>query len=88
MTSKLTTYWLVRSGQEGPTPIWDQLDGPPERTDELHGDLTIENDDQIMMVFFVDAASEETVTRAAREAAALAQEFTIPHQPAQRPDDD
>jgi hypothetical protein len=55
MTSKLTTYWLVRTGGEGPIPIWEQLEGSPETTDELHGNLEVETDDQIAMVFFVDA---------------------------------
>ena len=86
MTGKLTTYWLVRAGPEGPIPIWEQLERPPE-TDGLHGNLEVENDDQIMMVFFVDAAAEEIVTRAARDGVALAQEFMIPHRPATRPDD-
>ena len=62
MASKLTTYWLVRTGGEGPVPIWEQLKGPPETTDQLHGDLKVENDDQIAMVFFVDAGAQEIVT--------------------------
>jgi len=53
----------------------------------LHGELKVENDDQIMMVFFVDAVAQEQVTRAARDAAALAQEFKIPHRPARPPDE-
>ena len=56
MTSKPTTYWLVRGGPEGPIPIWEQLEGRPETTDELHGELKVEADDQILQMFFVDAA--------------------------------
>ena len=88
MTSKLTTYWLVRTGGEGQIPIWEQLEGPPETTDELHGNLEVETDDQIAMVFFVDAGAQEIVTRAARDPAALAQEFMIPHRPARTPGED
>ena len=83
MTSKSTSYWLVRSGPEGLIPLWEQLERPPETTDELHGDLRVENDDEIMLVYFVDAGAQEIVTRAARDAASLAQEFVIPQRPTQ-----
>jgi hypothetical protein len=86
MTNKLTTYWLVRGGPEGPIPIWEQLEGPPD-TEGLHGELRVENDEEVMMIFFVDAAAEEIVTRASRDGVALAQEFMIPRRPAEQPDD-
>ena len=77
MTSKPTTYWLVRGGPEGEIPLWEQLDGAPETTDELHGELKAENEDEVMHVFFVDAAAQEIVTRAVRDGVVLADEFTI-----------
>ena len=83
MPEKLTTYWRVRSGAD-PTakPVWEELDAPPVTTAGLHGHTKVENDDQVMFIFFVDAAAQERVTRAARDAASLAQEWEIPHQPA------
>lgn len=41
--------------------------------------MKVENDDQIMLVFFADEAAQERVTRAARDAAPLAPEWQIPH---------
>jgi hypothetical protein len=84
---KVITYWRVRSSDdpEG-KPMWTRLDGPPETTDGLYGDTKVENDDQIVMVYFEDKAACERVTRAARDAAALAQEWEIPHRPAKRPE--
>ena len=80
---KLITYWRVKTAADAAaTPEWEQLDGAPPSTAGLHGELKIENDDQIMMVFFVDEAAEERVTRAARDAASLAQEWQLPHRPA------
>jgi hypothetical protein len=74
----------VRLGESGqrddPTapPAWEQLDGPRTTTAELIGDTRVENDDQIMVVYFVDATAREQVTRGARDAAALAQECPRP----------
>ena len=87
MTSKLITYWRVKSAPDGGIPKWEQLDKPPATTEGLHGEFKIENDDQIMVLFFVDAAAQERVTRGARDAVALAQEFEIPHRPVDRDDD-
>lgn len=84
MTSKSTTYWLVRGGPEGEIPLWEHLDGAPDTTDELHGELQVENEDEIMHVFFVDAAAQEIVTRAVRDGVVLTDEFTIPRSSPER----
>ncbi|MDH4104147.1 MAG: hypothetical protein OEW52_11050 [Thermoleophilia bacterium] len=88
MDEKCTTYWRVKSAEgEGEKPRWEQLAAASQSTEGLHGDLKIENDDQIMWVYFVDAAAQEHVSRAARDAAALAQEWEIPHRPWNTPTD-
>lgn len=87
---KHTTYWRVRSAPDPrDKPQWEELKAAPTTRSGLVGDLRIENDDQIMMLYFVDGAVQERVTRGARDAAALAQEFMIPHKPwnsAQKPE--
>lgn len=86
MVDKLVTYWRVASSTEADgKPVWEQLDAAPASRVGLVGDLKVENDDQIMMAYFVDHEARVRVTRAARDAAALAQEFMIPHRPARRP---
>ena len=83
LIKKLTSYWRVKSGADADEkPEWEPLDGKPATTEGLHGELKIENDDQIMMVYFVDEAAYERVSRAAKDAASLAQEWEIPHRPA------
>lgn len=82
--TKMLTYWRVKSMPDGSIAPWEQLDKPPATTDGLHGELKIENDDQIMIVFFVDEVAAQKVTRGARDATALAQEWEIPHRPAPR----
>jgi hypothetical protein len=83
---KLITYWRVKTAADAAaTPEWEQLAEPPTTTAGLHGELNVENDDQIMMVFFEDEAAHERVTRAARDAASLAQEWMIPHRPTRGP---
>ncbi len=82
MEDKRTTYWRVKSAEnDGDKPQWEQLVAAPQSTEGLHGELKIENDDQIMWIYFVDAAAQERVSGAARDAAALAQEWEIPHRP-------
>jgi hypothetical protein len=84
---KLITYWRVRSGADATaTPEWEELDGRPTTRAGLTGELKVENDDQIMLIFFVDQAAQERVTQAARDAAALAREHEIPHVPVDRPE--
>jgi hypothetical protein len=83
MIAQPITYWRVKTVDDsGATPEWERLDAAPASVAELHGELRIENDDQIMLVFFADEAAQERVTRAARDAASLAQEWQIPHKPA------
>ncbi len=83
---KLVTYWRVRSMPDESIAPWEQLDTAPSSTAGLVGELKVENDDQIQMVYFVDEVAQERVTRGARDAAALAQEWEIPHRPARRDD--
>lgn len=86
MREKLITYWRVKSAADAAAPPeWEQLDTAPSSTAELHGELKIENDDQIKMVFFVDETAQKRVTRSARDAASLAQEWQVPHRPARGP---
>ena len=80
MTEKLVTYRRVRMGDAGPE--WTELDGPPETTEGLFGDMTIENDDQIVIVYFEDEAAHSFVAPRLRDAVSLAQEWMIPHKPA------
>jgi hypothetical protein len=83
---KLITYWRVRSGADASAkPVWEELDARLATRAGLVGELKVENDDQIMLIFFVDQAAQERVTRAARDAAALAREHEIPHVPVDRP---
>lgn len=82
---KLITYWRVKSSADSAgKPEWEELAAAPLTRAGLVGDVKVENDDQVMMVYFVDAIAQERVTRAARDAAALAQEHMIPHRPAKR----
>jgi hypothetical protein len=82
---KLITYWRVRSGADSSAkPEWEQLDAHPPTRAGLAGELKVENDDQIAMIFFVDQAAQERVTRSGRDAAALAREHEIPHVPVDR----
>jgi len=79
MREKLITYWRVKSAADATAPPeWEQLDTAPSSTAGLRGELKIENDDQIMMVFFVDETAQKRVTRSARDAASLAQEWQVP----------
>jgi hypothetical protein len=82
MTAKPITWRVKTADDSAATPGWERLDAAPASVAELHGELRIENDDQIMLVFFADEAAQERVTRAARDAASLAQEWQIPHKPA------
>src|ERR1043165_6948489 len=63
---------------DGAIAPWEQFETPLATTAGLHGELKVENDDQVMMVYFVDAVAQQQVTRVARDAAALAQEWGIP----------
>jgi hypothetical protein len=86
MPAKFTTYWRVRSGTDASAkPEWEELDSRPATRAGLVGELKVENGDQIMLIFFVDQAAQERVTRDARDAAALAREHEIPHVPVDRP---
>jgi hypothetical protein len=82
---KFTSHHRVRSDLAGGKPIWEQLSGPPESREGLVGDVKVENDDQILIVYFEDEAAQERVTRSFRDAAALVQEHMIPHKPRPRP---
>jgi hypothetical protein len=82
VTEKLRTYWRVWSLPDGTMAPWERLDGPPVTQDELCGDLKIENDDQIAMVYAVDQAALDLVTQKSRDVAALVREHEIPHKPA------
>jgi hypothetical protein len=90
VVEKLTTYWHVRTGSDAAgAPDWKQLDGPPATTAGLHGELKVENDDQIRMIYFADEQAQERVTRAVRDAASLAPEWQIrtnPQRGAEGPD--
>lgn len=79
---KLTRHFLVRSGDDG-KPVWTELDAPPETRAGLVGETKVENDDQVMVVYFVDVAAQKFVTGKFRDAAALVREHEIPHRPAQ-----
>ena len=59
--------------------------GPHGTKKGLGGELRVENDDQVMLVYFEDEAARDRVVRASRDAAALAREWEIPHQPARDP---
>ena len=86
MTEKVTTYWRVRSGNGADAkPEWTQLDGPQGSKDGLVGELRVEDDDQVMLVYFEDEAARDRVVRASRDAAALAREWEIPRQAARDP---
>jgi hypothetical protein len=89
VTEKLMTYWRVRSSDDPDgRPEWTQLDAAPASREGLVGEMTVENDDQVMVVYFEDLAAHDRVTRASKDAAALVREWEIPHQPARRPDGD
>jgi hypothetical protein len=79
---KLITYWRVHSNADGTIAPWERLASPPTSQEGPYGDLKVENDDQIMLIFFVDENAHEKVVRGARDAAALAQEHGIPHRSA------
>ena len=70
------------------SPEWRQLDRAPEATERLYGELRVEIDDQVALIYLADEAAHARVTRSARDAAALVQERMIPHRPARRPGDD
>jgi hypothetical protein len=83
VADKITTYWRVRSGDDPDAkPHWDPLDAQPKTTEGLVGELRVENDDQVILVYFADEAARVWVTRNARDAAALVQEWMTPHKPA------
>jgi hypothetical protein len=48
----------------------------------LVGETQVENDHQVMIVYFGDTAAHKTVTGKFRDAAALVREHEIPHRPA------
>jgi hypothetical protein len=54
---------------------------PPESKAGFHGEIRVENDDQVMLVYAVDQAAYEKVAQASRDASALVQEWMIPHDP-------
>jgi len=84
---KLITYWRVRTPADAAAALeWEKLEGVPATSAGLHGELTVENDDQIMRLFFEDEAAQKQVTRAARDATSLAQEWQVPHRPARDPE--
>ena len=86
---KVTSYWRVHSLPDGSIAPWEQHKKPLATTAGLHGELKVENDDKVMVVSFVDAVAQQRVTHAARDAAALAQEWQIPHNPVDdRPHDE
>ena len=83
---KLITYWRVKSGPgANAAPDWQRLAGRPASSAGLVGELKVENDDQIALIFFVDEAAQERVTRATRDAVALTREHEVPHMPVDRP---
>lgn len=47
----------------------------------MFGETVIENDDLILTLYFEDEASHTLVTSKSRDAAALVQEWMIPHKP-------
>jgi hypothetical protein len=80
---KLKTYFRVRSSDEpNGKPVWQRVSGPPTTKAGLVGDVVVENDDQVMTVYFEDHEARRLVTRKFKDAAALAQEHMIPHRPA------
>jgi hypothetical protein len=48
----------------------------------FHGELRVENDDQVMLVYAADQAAYEKVAQASRDASALVTELMIQHLPA------
>jgi hypothetical protein len=83
---KLTTYWRVRSSSDSDgKPEWEQLDSPPATRDGLVGDVKVENDDQVMLVYFEDKQAQTLVVGKMRDAAALVREHDLPHRPARPP---
>jgi len=83
--SKITTYWRVRSSTDGSVAPWEELPVAPATTEGLVGHLRVENDDQIMWIFFEDEIAQAKVTTAAQDVTALAREWEIPHQPYRDP---
>lgn len=67
-------WWRVRSASAGGTPQWTEIYPAPASNDGLVGELPVESDGQIMHVYFEDVEAQERVTRAAHDAAAIAQE--------------
>ena len=86
---KPRTYWRVRSSvAPGSRPVWESLDRQPKTWDGFVGHKTIENDDQVAEVYFMDEASQERVTEQHWNALALIRQYgnTSPHRPAPPPD--
>jgi hypothetical protein len=82
VTEKLITDWRAATAADAAALAkWGQLHGPLSSTAGLQGEPKIRNDDQLMVVLCVSKAAQERVTRAARDAASLAQEWHIAHKP-------
>lgn len=89
---KWTTFWFAKSREDGSVamreidPLDPALTEDQEIVDSVSaGKLRLENDDQVWVVITADEAAHQHAERAFRDAAALAQEHMIPHQP-YRPD--
>jgi hypothetical protein len=88
---KWTTFFVAKASSDGKVdmreidPSDPALASDPELAGEGVGQLRLENDDQVWVVITLDEAAHEHAQRAFRDAAALAQEHMIPHQP-YRPD--
>jgi hypothetical protein len=78
---KLVTYWRASSLPDGAIAPWEQLDAAPAAMDGLHGELKIEDVDEVVMVYFADEIASEKITRAELDADALTEEWGIPYKP-------
>lgn len=84
---KWTTFFVAKSNSDGMVemreidPYDPALTGDPELAGVGAGKLRLENDDQIWVVITLDEAAHEHTQCAFRDAAAVAQEHMIPHQP-------
>jgi hypothetical protein len=92
---KWTTFWVAKTNDDGTIgmrqiDLHDRktLQNDPELQGEGVGKLRIENDDQVMVVFTLDADAHARQQQAFLDAAALAQEHMIPHQPYDGPKDE
>jgi hypothetical protein len=92
---KWTTFWVAKSNDDGTINMRqidphdrEALQNDPELQGEGAGKLRIANDDQVMVVITLDEAAHARQQQAFLDAAALAQEHMIPHQPYDGPKDE